>query len=498
MITTYGQKISIIVGLGLASFYFIYIHHSGQWLIPTDTYYYIALSDSLLETGKLQDVTNIPPLPLRTYQNGMPYLYSFLKIFGFNNFFVMRMVSSLNFLVWVSAIYPFFRLIGHFGIASIWSRSFLLLGFCSSSFLLTYQFTPGTDGFFNGGAIWLVYLLILLSTAQNKEKEITKAQFFWVAFSCFFVSILLVHFSLRLLFYLSAFLISTLLCKNEGKAKIILFAFSLLFITIISLILPYLVFDPGVVGNEVNEYNFTILNRAEPLRIMFARYFGAGSLFKLINGYIILFIFLILLFCRLVQGYLKNKLEVIFVSLSITIFLLVTFLLPNPVMVQAGARYMISTLPLFGLLIMSFKFTRPVAYTLIIVSTIVTLINLATPFPRYCISHFWTNLVFQQSFVVPENTVLLTDRGRYAYVFLKGRNYSLPLSSLDISTKQIWLAGSSKFIERKLKLLNEMEAISVKRVNVLLSDNLKACLSALVQCDVTIIKSKAETNLQPD
>jgi hypothetical protein len=69
-------------------------------------------------------------------------------------------------------------------------------------------------------------------------------------------------------------------------------------------------------------------------------------------------------------------------------------------------------------------------------------------------------------------------------VFLNGRNYTLPLSSLDPSYNHIWLAGSAQFINEKLITIKESENFIVEQVTVLKSDNLSRCQSALVQCDI--------------
>jgi hypothetical protein len=497
MITTYGQKISIIVGLILASFYFIYVRHSGQWLIPTDTYYYIALSDSLLKNGELLDLTNISSTPLVTYQNGVPFIYALLKTIDFDNLSAMRFVSTLNLFSWILASYPFYKLINYLGITSAWSRGILLLGFFSSSFLLNYQLTPGTDGLFNSGAIWLVYLLLSIYTYYNRLIKTKKFTLFLLVFSSFMISIVLVHFSIRILFYQGAFLISVLLCKHDEQKKLIYFSISLIFTTALCLAAPYLIFDPTMAENNAEMYNFFVLNRAEPLRIMLSNYLSVGNLFRFINGYILLVILIFFLAYSLIRGCLKNKVGIVFISVAISIFLFVNFLLPNPVMIQAGARYMISTLPLLCLLAILLRYTRPVAFALIATFSTVTIINLTTPYPQACISSFWTNLAEKQ-LSLPENTALFTDRSRYAYVYLNGRNYNLPLSSLTPSYHHIWLAGSAQFINSKLQLLKGLKNLTVENVSILLSDNMSQCLSALVQCDITISTTEIKMGTQYD
>jgi hypothetical protein len=311
------------------------------------------------------------------------------------------------------------------------------------------------------------------------------------------ISIVLVHFSIRILFYQGAFLISVLLCKHDEQKKLIYFSISLIFTTALCLAAPYLIFDPTMAENNAEMYNFFVLNRAEPLRIMLSNYLSVGNLFRFINGYILLVILIFFLAYSLIRGCLKNKVGIVFISVAISIFLFVNFLLPNPVMIQAGARYMISTLPLLCLLAILLRYTRPVAFALIATFSTVTIINLTTPYPQACISSFWTNLAEKQ-LSLPENTALFTDRSRYAYVYLNGRNYNLPLSSLTPSYHHIWLAGSAQFINSKLQLLKGLKNLTVENVSILLSDNMSQCLSALVQCDITISTTEIKMGTQYD
>jgi len=497
MTQRHEQKLFFIIGLSIASLFFFYVHYYGLWLIPTDSYYYISLSDSLRNNGELLDLTSIPANPLVTYQNGVPFIYALLKTIGFDNFTAMRFVSTLNLFAWISASYPFYKLITYFCITSVWSRGILLLGFFSSSFLLNYQFTPGTDGLFNSGAIWLVFLLLSIYTHHNRLIKTKKLSLLLMVFSSFMISIVLVHFSIRILFYQGAFLVSVLFCKHEEQRKLIFFSILLIFTTAFCLAAPYLIFDPIMAEGKASMYSFFALNRAEPLRIMLSNYFSVGNLFRFINGYILLAILLVFLAYSLFRGCQKNKIGIVFISVALSIFLFVNFLLPNPVMIQAGARYMISTLPLLCLLAILFKYSRPVVFALIATFSTVTILNLTTPIPKACISSFWTNLAEKQ-LSLPEDTALFTDRSRYAYVFLNGRNYNLPLSALNSSYQHIWLAGSTQFINNKLKLLKESKVLTVDHVSILLSDNMKRCLSALVQCDITISASQTKMGAQYD
>jgi hypothetical protein len=486
MMQKHGQLLFLASGLFLASIFFAYTHHSGNWLIPTDTYYYIALSDSLIENQELLDVTSIPPGPLLTYQNGIPFVYAFLKTLGLTNFTAMKVVSFFNFFCWISACYPFLKLIQYFGITYIWAQGLLLLGFFSSSSLLNYQLTPGTDGLFNCAAIWLVYLLISIYKKNSKDLVGTKIATFTMIFSVFIISIIIVHFSIRILLYELAFIASVLLCKHDDKLKIFNLSFLLFAATVISLVTPYLIFKPLMPEEISQSYKFMIMDREEPIRIMLSQYLGIGSFLNSFNGYILFVTFLIFLLYTAVRTKIKNEFGPVFISLTILICISGNLLLNNGTMIQAGARYMISTLPLFCLLLALFKYSRPIAYLTIAAFSTVTILTLMSPNRPYCITTFWTSF-YNKNIALPENAILLTDRGRYGYVFLNGRNYNMPLSSLKSSHNKIWLAGSVHFINENLKNIKENEFVTVKNVNILHSDNLPRCTSALVQCDINVI-----------
>ena len=477
------QLLFLGVGLALAILFFTYEHHNGQWLIPTDTYYYIALADSLLQNKELLDLTTIPPNPLVTYQNGVPFVYAILKGAGLDNLAAMKVFSLFNLFCWISACYPFFKLIELFGITSSLARGFLLVGFFGSSSLLNFQFTPGTDGVFNSASIWLVYLLIFIFKDFFTVEKRDKSSINIMILSAFLISIITVHFSIRILFYQSAFLASILLCKVGNKRKMVLFSVLLIATTACALASPYFIFKPLMTEEISQPYQFLLISREEPIRIMLSQFLGVGRLLDFINGYLLLFIFLGFLFFSMIHARIKNEFAILFISLNILVFLSVNFLLTNSTMVQAGARYMISTMPLFCLLVVFFKYSRPIAYLMIATFSAVTILSLASPYPAYCVSTFWTNF-YAQTTSLPDKTILLTDRGRYGYVFLNGRNYTLPLSSLDPSYEHIWLAGSVQFINEKLRTIKESENFIVEQVTVLKSDHLSGCQSALVQCDI--------------
>lgn len=257
---------------------------------------------------------------------------------------------------------------------------------------------------------------------------------------------------------------------------------SILFVSICSLLIPYYFLNIDDIGTKSSIYLFSFFERSKYISLMMSNYFSLGNILSYFNGYGIFLFFITLMIYVFLYGY-KNKIIILmFISLSTITFTLFNLFLSNHTMVQSGARYMISTLPLVLLAGMYFKISRYITCLWIIGFTILTLFIIISPSSSSCISDFWRKL--PTSLKLPEDTILLTDRGRYAYVLLEGRNYTLPLQSMNSSVKQIWIAGSSEFINSKLTLLKKADSIRVKNIHALSSYKKSGCLSALVSIDL--------------
>lgn len=435
---------------------FVHIKSNLFLDVGNDMYYYLGLADSLLQNGYLADLTYNNPGPVVTPQNGLPLIIAFFKILKFSNYNILTILVVINYLLWCLSVVPFVKLIKFAGIKNIFSKSVLIFGYLAGFNILFYQLAPITDGIYNAGSIFLIWLLFQKLFDHQFSTRKNKLNNWW---QIILLSIILVHFSFRIFIVLFSFLFTLFLYKKENKIKLMRPLIFTILTTFVSFGLPFLFLDTGgIISNGNTFFNNILANIAVLKNVVFGYLFLLEqvmfwatelTLFLKIFQYFLLVSFIIVF---IIVFYMNNKkrnyLIMFSFILTILMFALTTTLPNQKIYQEAAPRYMIASLPLFY--IMSAKYTYPRYFILfVIIFSLVFSSNFIINFKQ---NNYSFNLYLKnKEIVLPQNTILISEVPRQTYTWLaKGHNNNF--CNLDITKKDnLYIAGGSKYRQEKLK-----------------------------------------------
>ncbi|SVD90008.1 uncharacterized protein METZ01_LOCUS442862, partial [marine metagenome] len=130
------------------------------FLIGSDTYYYMAIADSILKYGEMRDITAIPSFPVKSPQNGIVFIHVILSFIGIGSKARILIIVVFNYLIYLSGIYPLYKIArwsGHEGGLPLASLLSVYLG---AWHIYRINLLAINDGIFNSLILWLVYVVI--------------------------------------------------------------------------------------------------------------------------------------------------------------------------------------------------------------------------------------------------------------------------------------------------------------------------------------------------
>lgn len=456
--SNFKKALLILYGLVVLtlSVYFLYFYLQQKTiLILKDAIYYLAIADGILESGAVLDFSTKPASPILTPQNGVVAFHLILSSLGLDHEDRLIGIAIINYLLHLSAIWPLYKIARQIGFQSTFLIAALLGLYAGSYYLYYYQLMALNDGAFNALSVWLVYLII-----SSYRNSIDTSHRLVKLGLIFILTIVLVHFRIQAFTILAAAILASIIVRRYG------FAFSMfasMMAGIASLALIYIFADTsGILGYAENRraiielYNqdffvnltlktYSVFNQALS-EVLFT------DLGPFRNSIYVFFLLGIpMAFC---SGLRQQNFAVLFVSLLcfVGISAMVFFLLPI-------SRYLVYLFPFLYLLILFYKWTRPIGFFLITTILILSFAKLrfGLNIPESENHKFWRYLHEQKIALPAGNALLISEEPRRPYLFLKTRSFVGELTWEKIKTQQsLFLVGSRGFIQTSLEQIEHL------------------------------------------
>jgi len=397
------------------------------FLIGSDAFYYMAIADSLLQSGEFKDITEIPSIGVKTPQNGVVLIHIVLSLLGISPKGHIYIIVILNYALYVSAVYPLYKIGKSVGLKT---ESYPLLALISvylgAWHIYRINLLAINDGIFNSLILWTVYLIIeFVQQIDDSSFSRNNSINFFKKYSIIFMFVV-VSFLFRLniaLVLISAVLSCFLTKKYKASAMllVIIGCVVLLFYLVISSI-------------EIRTFTRTSLSS------YYKFIFGAPTFYEIklqlwkiiprlllgirrINNPIAISFFMIFPLTMIyygIRGIIQKSFIQVFIAGICLSGLWFTLNFQN-------ARIIWYTIPFIYLIILDHKFTRYLGYIFVLVVFLFSLRFFYWSFQgkigRSPSSKLFSYM-FDNSISLPiQNQLLLTNRARHTYFLLNTRSY---------------------------------------------------------------------------
>lgn len=437
-----------LVVMAISIYSLVFFLTNRVYLISSDSIYYISIADSILETGSVLDLTSVPAMPPVTPQNAIVYIHVFMASIGLELETRMIVLVVINYLLFLSALYPLHKIARRLGINGSFQMAALLGVYLGAFQIYRMQLLPINDGIFTAGAIWLSYLILIGLQdfpdrhSPEESTRIIKWRYVFVAIAL--LSMGLVHFRVNLLLLLGSGLVAAVVAKRYRFALLMI---GILTLGIVSIALPIV----SVVGDEsflrdtpfeLAKGIYAVAGRTLP-NLLFK---DAGEQINLMYG-----AFGLALLLGVITGLKKREPGILFISLaSIATILYVAALFAQPY------RYLLYVFPMLYLLILLSRNLRPIGYMFIALVLVSSLITFYRGFERSPTEQFFVFLSEQQV-ALPDDSLLFSKRARYPYFYI-GERVVISELTLDhiTSGKDLFLLGDGEYISTQLAAIESL------------------------------------------
>lgn len=477
-----GNKIfwAVVLGIFIGLATAIAFVYTGVYLeLGSDMFYYLSIADSLLSSGHFYDLTSVNISPVLTPQNGLPILLAFLKFFGVGNYSALIIILFLNFILWVFSASIYYKMIKIANLKDKRLEILLILGFLSGMSLLRYQLAPITDGIYNAGSLLLTYLLyknILINSSKDYRSIVNKC------LPALILSIILVHFSVRVFVFLLAAFLVPLFTKSENKIRTMVCMSVFIILTLLSQQALLFFMDTSLIGSMGSTYFTAIISNILNVWqvIPFYVFFGpqlTGVLvqpFSLFGVCLITVTTLFMLFIAYCFYYGSRKRDTFttFSALIVIIFIMAIISLPSvKVLNEAGVRYMLASLPIFYILAAKFRYTKYVI-SLAILLSIIHSVSFIIATDKIKNPPSLIRVMYDNGAVLPKDALLISAMDRIPYVLIEGKDSNDVFCSIDLNGKnRLWIIGSQEYRDLQLqRFLYCHDKVDIKSTNLLTSD----------------------------
>lgn len=450
------------IGLLVYAYLFLYFLEQRLYLIGSDSFYYLSMGDQFAMDGRLLDRTNEPALLPVTPQNGVALIYAALSALGVAPLLRMELVSGFHWLAWLSALYPFWRILDSLGVRGAAARGALILGFLVPWHIVFYLMLPNTDGLYNAGSIWVVWGLLALlwpgfvpspsaspspETAAEAETSGTGERSgtggrtrtgrgaWWRTLGLLAVAaVALVHFRVNLFIPLIAAGLTVLVSRRPARRKLedLAAVVVLGLAALASLLLVYrfveTATDPGLYFDfldNVRRIGRTLSSFAlYPLEGWAGRVFGWVAIAALGAAF--------------VYAWRRRHEPMVFTLLVITGS--IGFVLLAHAQTH---RYMLSAFPLALAVGMALRWSRPLVYLLIALACVRTAYITSKPYAPLD-SRDFSRYLAETDYRLPDDAVLTSQETRKTYVLLHGRHQRDLCGALTPEVRRVWVMGDAR------------------------------------------------------
>ncbi|MCP4602711.1 MAG: LamG domain-containing protein [Proteobacteria bacterium] len=449
-----GLAIFYACVLGVAVYSLIYFLTNKIYLIGSDAFYYMAIADSVFQTGALADITSVPAMGVKTPQNGIVFIHLVLRSLGLGAEDRLIAIVIINFIMHVGAAYPLYRIAGKFGVESRVSMAALLGVYLCAFHIYRFQLLALNDGIFNSLTIWLTFFIVVLFKDypdQALRKPLQHEKLPRLLACLLLLSIALPHFRLHANLVFGAALLAAVIA---GRPRAAILFLCLLIISVASSLLTYTFFVEsdrltayaGKGGATFLDGRFFKISRL--MHEGFPRLlFGDGPTRP---GKVICAVFGLSLLLTLIPALRKRDPAVLFVCLSCAVAIL--FLLTSP---WINRRYYVYIFPLIYMIILMKPQTRQIGFLAVMLVFLSSINLLQREFPRQPPSRFWLYLNQHPVMLSDANPLLISSMKRHPYFFLQTPSFREKLTwERILSHKGVYILGDKKFIGEKLSIVD--------------------------------------------
>lgn len=412
-------------------------------LVGSDIYYYLSAADSLLEFGKLQDLTLDPPAAVITPQNGIVFIMALLKLSSMEPGSILTFLTYSYYFLFLISFYPILKICDYLGFKPTqkWIIAIFYFGHWP---LYRLQLIPVNDGLFNILASWLLYLVINFNYRN-----------FWLMVILASVSL---HFRVNtaiVLFFAGV----VNLWYRKIKPGVLLLCIMLISIFIFKLVYSFGIFTPKAreLGNLGEKISYYVQRRVDNLTGEYGLLANVSELFlfeipKLflipVSGpanYLFL-IFLAVPLLYFIRGiYLRKHLALTqFAAIVLGtygFFLVINIAYSNRYFFYA---YITTAIMLVDL---SYKFKKTKILLMLYLSSIIayTIYSSTTKYTPGCIPSLLYSLK-NQSFSIGVDDLLISQEVRHSYYFLDKPSLRFRPDLTALNNHRLYILGNRQFI----------------------------------------------------
>ena len=445
----------VVVLGGISIYALVFFLTNKIYLIGSDTFYYMSIADSIVESGSALDLTSTPAQPLKTPQNGVVLFHVVLSRLGLGAEGRLISIVVINYLLHISTAYPLYRIARRIGLEGTLPVAALLAVHLGAFHIYRLQLLPINDGIFNALSIWLTYLIVVAvqDFPMRRPSEWSGRLSSWPLLLVMMIglSAMLVHFRLNAIVIVGAAVLAAIVATRFRNA---IWAGGLLAVSIISIALPYAFADTTRIGGVGDNILSGALGRVPSNVFDLITDFVPSLLFAQVGerASLIYIPFAVALVLALVQGFRKREPGILFIGLSCAGALLYL------VFLSVGThRYLVYVFPLLYLLVLVPERMRAIAYMFVAVVVVSSVVTFVDGFDRVAESRFWLYLNQQSVSLPSDNPLLISERSRHPYFFLSTRSYRGDLTWERISSHgSVFLLGDGKFVSSRLSEVKEL------------------------------------------
>ncbi len=463
--------------VSLYSFYFFL--NNKVYLIGADTYYYMSIADSILQYGRMENLNSIPSTPIKTPQNGIVFVFAFLSLLGISHRDSQLVIVFINYITYLSGIYPLFMITKHFGLSKKLPLVLMLGVYLGAWHVYRINLLPINDGIFNSLILWLVYLFIEFFQDTNEFSGYRLSKNNLIKYlTIFLIIIVSIQFRVTAILIVGSAVIAGVFVKNYRAAVWSLFG---IIFMICSLFLIFYNFA------GVSLLDIPIFNLGQNFSELFSSvsiYYMKMNLWKILPGLIVSLspltnpfatlcftVFPLSMFYYLYNGYVTQNFTKIFVSLICLSALWFT-------MKYRSSRVILYTFPFMYLLLLGNKKTRIIGYVLVLVVFLQSFQTFFQGFWRGPESKLFLH-IYENNLTLPGiDPVLITSEAPHTYFLLNTRAYRSRLNSDGIvkinpeltwdsmqNKKSIFVLGGSTYINSVYSQIDRMSISNGYKLN---------------------------------
>ena len=404
--------------ISIYSLYFFIINK--VYLIGSDAYYYMGIAESLLHSGEMKDIVTIPSGAIKTSQNGIVFIHVILSLFGVGAKDHILAIVFLNYLLYLSGVYPIYKISRILGLDKGLPLISLLSVYLGAWHIYRINLLAINDGVFNSLTLWLVYLIIEFVRFEDTFESFSFQKNILIKLSIiYFLVIVLILFRLNALFLIGSAVISLIIVK-KFRASVYLIAGSIFLI--IATLAIYTLFEVWHLKTSVLDHllnMFLAINvynlKLQLWKILPNLILGVWGLTNPIFTLIFtIFPLSAMYYCT--RGIMDKHFIKVYLSIICLTGLWFTMHFQN-------ARYIWYTFPFFYLIIFSLKRIRYVGLVFVFLVYVLSFKQFYNGFSRVPESKLFLYMYENNISLHVNNPLLLTSKARHAYFLLNTRSY---------------------------------------------------------------------------